>query len=72
MEDKCVCCGSVVPEGRQVCRQCEEKFGLVRCGECVHGSHVDCPEGRVWCDKVFRYMVYEGYCSYGKKRCEDG
>ena len=21
--DKCVCCGEIVPEGRQVCPQCE-------------------------------------------------
>lgn len=21
--DRCVCCGAIVPEGRQVCRQCE-------------------------------------------------
>lgn len=23
MEDHCVCCGAVVPEGRMVCPQCE-------------------------------------------------
>ena len=23
MENRCVCCGSVIPEGRQVCRECE-------------------------------------------------
>ena len=22
MEDKCVCCGAVIPEGRQVCPNC--------------------------------------------------
>ena len=26
--DKCVCCGEVVPEGRQVCPQCEMAGGL--------------------------------------------
>ena len=25
MEDKCVSCGAVIPEGRQVCPQCERK-----------------------------------------------
>ncbi len=24
MEDYCVCCGAIVPEGRMVCPQCEE------------------------------------------------
>lgn len=23
MEDRCVCCGNIVPEGRMVCRLCE-------------------------------------------------
>ena len=23
MENRCVCCGSVIPDGRQVCRECE-------------------------------------------------
>ncbi len=40
----------------------------VLCKECKHGSHVDCPEGRVWCDKMCRYMGFEGYCSYGERR----
>lgn len=26
MEDnRCICCGEVIPEGRQVCPDCEEK-----------------------------------------------
>ena len=23
MEDRCVCCGEIIPEGRQVCPKCE-------------------------------------------------
>lgn len=23
MENRCVCCGDIIPEGRQVCRECE-------------------------------------------------
>jgi len=23
MENRCVCCGSIIPDGRQVCRKCE-------------------------------------------------
>lgn len=26
MENRCVCCGAIIPEGRQVCRECEEKI----------------------------------------------
>lgn len=40
----------------------------VRCKDCDHGSHVDTPEGRVWCERLCRYMVYEGYCSYGERK----
>lgn len=25
MEDRCVCCGCIIPEGRQVCYMCEHK-----------------------------------------------
>lgn len=24
MSDRCVCCGEIIPEGRQVCPQCEK------------------------------------------------
>ena len=24
--DRCVCCGEIVPEGRQICPQCERKI----------------------------------------------
>lgn len=24
MEDKCVCCGEPIPEGRQICWKCEQ------------------------------------------------
>ena len=43
-----------------------------RCEYCDHGSHVDTPEGRVWCEKMCRYMVFEGYCSYGERRAVNG
>lgn len=26
----CVCCGEVIPEGRQICTTCEWKFGNIR------------------------------------------
>ncbi|MBR5109883.1 MAG: hypothetical protein IK099_06780 [Clostridia bacterium] len=27
MEDRCVICGEIIPEGRQVCPLCEKKYG---------------------------------------------
>ena len=32
MEDRCVCCGKIVPEGRQICWKCEHtelKYGTI-------------------------------------------
>ena len=28
-EDRCVCCGEVIPEGRQVCLNCENRMTKV-------------------------------------------
>ena len=25
MEDRCICCGEIIPEGRQVCVNCEKE-----------------------------------------------
>ena len=27
MENRCVCCGEIIPEGRQVCPECEKGHG---------------------------------------------
>ena len=24
MEDRCICCGEIIPEGQQVCKMCQE------------------------------------------------
>lgn len=34
MPEKCVCCGAVIPEGRQVCPDCERKARLRPCPFC--------------------------------------
>ena len=38
---------------------------LIPCGQCTFGNDEDCPEGRVWCAKMCRYMLVDGFCSYG-------
>ena len=25
-ENRCVCCGEIIPEGRQICKKCEEEY----------------------------------------------
>lgn len=32
MDEKCICCGAVIPEGRQVCPMCEELLGFYKEG----------------------------------------
>ena len=27
-ENQCVCCGAVIPEGGQVCKQCKKKYEI--------------------------------------------
>ena len=33
-EERCVCCGEIIPEGRQVCWQCEHEAIGHRCINC--------------------------------------
>ena len=28
-EDRCICCGEIIPEGRQVCLNCEYRVGKI-------------------------------------------
>lgn len=28
-EDRCICCGKIIPEGRQVCLNCEYRVGKI-------------------------------------------
>ena len=30
MEDRCVACGAIIPEGRQVCKNCEIRYGVIK------------------------------------------
>lgn len=30
MENNCVCCGETIPEGLQICPNCERKFGNIK------------------------------------------
>lgn len=28
-EDRCICCGEIIPEGRQICLNCEYRVGKI-------------------------------------------
>lgn len=34
-EDRCVCCGDVIQEGRQVCPKCERMAGMAMKGDTI-------------------------------------
>ena len=33
-EDRCICCGNIIPEGRQICWNCEHQEDIDRCVIC--------------------------------------
>lgn len=63
-ENKCVCCGAIIPEGRQVCVNCE-KAQDKNCINCAN-SIFDEIWGEYKC-KVHNMRIY--YPT--KRRCED-
>lgn len=54
MEDRCICCGEIIPEGRQVCWTCEK-------GEMNNGNN----RMHISCDCSSRIC---GNCMDGKRR----
>ena len=33
-EERCICCGTIIPEGRQVCPRCEQQEDGIVCPVC--------------------------------------
>lgn len=65
MDEKCIVCGSVIPEGRQVCPTCERKSRSERCCPCKDcerreiGCHASCQDyiaWREWKDKENEWL----------------
>ena len=79
--EHCVCCGAVIPEGRQVCIICGLKTNykqstadaveVVRCKDCKYAFHH--PLGYIYCHRDGRNayeMVFkkDSFCSYGERK----
>lgn len=79
--EHCVCCGAVIPEGRQVCIVCGLKSNyklstadvveVVRCKDCKYAFHH--PLGYIYCHRDGRNayeMVFkrDSFCSYGERK----
>jgi hypothetical protein len=41
---------------------------VVRCKDCESQSSNGCPDHRVWCRRLCRYMDSDGFCSDGERR----
>lgn len=49
--ERCVCCGEVIPEGRQVCDRCIASVGTSPCKGCKKrevGCHSSCHNYQMW------------------------
>lgn len=40
-EDRCVCCGAIIPESRQICWECENKY-IKNKGEDSNEKDINC------------------------------
>ena len=40
---------------------------VIRCKDCVRHSSNGCPDDRVWCRLLCRYMDADGFCSRGER-----
>ena len=71
--EHCVCCGAVIPEGRQVCIICGLKTNykqstvdvveVIRCKDCV--NRVEFDTNKFHCELTGYYCGEKGYCSDG-------
>lgn len=83
MDDKCVCCGEYVPEGRQVCPTCDNTYvSLKDSGERTlfnTGAVRDMHQGKERYDLLPWEAIHElarhceeGAIKYGERNCEKG
>lgn len=84
--EHCVCCGQIIPEGRQVCIICGKKVDtkvkadvveVVKCKDCKHSDlycgNYRCENSQTpWVNDEFAIFVEPtDFCSYGERK-EDG
>ena len=70
--EHCVCCGAVIPEGRQVCIICGLKTNykqsttdvveVVRCKDCKHYELMK-SNNQYFCNEFGGYVKPDDYCS---------
>lgn len=58
MEDRCVCCGAIIPEGRQVCPSCEKDDKLNQC-DCLIGEWLDYEDTKLVTEQELLFNIEE-------------
>ena len=82
MEDRCVVCGEIVPEGRQVCAKCEKEYKLNEISsktmvqavwEDVKNQQAKADSGKPILSLVPKQIIYEieKVRSFGTKKYKD-
>jgi len=82
LQDRCVCCGEYVPEGRQVCPNCEKGSSIKDSGNRTKfptGAVRDMHRGKGRYDLLPWEAIHElalhceeGALKYGERNCEKG
>ena len=80
MEEKCICCGETIPEGKQVCDKCfapyKDDVAVVRCKDCRYFRRPDYDYDYCYCtnpqwedvDDQAAKVTPNSYCSWGSRR----
>ena len=76
--EHCVCCGAVIPEGRQVCIICGLKTNykqstadmveVVRCKDCRLATEDIMIDGWYYCNNNCMTHKPDHFCSYGERK----
>lgn len=56
-------------KGHADCKK-EMLEALTRCVDCTMSETAFCPNGKVWCNAIGRYMWTDDFCSYGDNKNE--
>jgi hypothetical protein len=54
MEERCVCCGESIPEGRQVCLKCEQ--AVLKIGKALQSNAASAEE----VEKAYEFLYWKG------------
>ena len=71
-EDRCICCGAIIPEGRQVCPICEHKAEnrVAPCVACRYAERIRRNKLKVFCQLRGVEVPILHTCENGDRKTE--